>query len=96
MPPLAHRRQRVVEAHGDVADEEAADVRHFQAAGNAAHQAVGFQVGGLDTRIQAVSNSGCRVARRSRFKAAPLGWRTPDSQLMAVGLETFNSAATTA
>ena len=33
MPPLIRRAERVVETHRDVADEEAAGVGHFEAAG---------------------------------------------------------------
>jgi len=43
MFPLAHRREGVVEAHRDVADEQAAGVGHFKAGRRAFHQAVGFQ-----------------------------------------------------
>ena len=41
MPPLIRRAERVVETHRDVADEEAAGVGHFEAAGLEFHEAVG-------------------------------------------------------
>ena len=43
MPTLAHRSQRVVEAHGNVADEEAARLGDFQSAGGAFHESVGLK-----------------------------------------------------
>src|SRR5208283_1632523 len=43
MFPLAHGREGVVEAHGDVADEQAAGVGYLQAGRCAAHQAVGLE-----------------------------------------------------
>jgi len=43
MFPLAHGREGVVEAHRNVADEQAASVGDFQAGWRAVHQAVGFK-----------------------------------------------------
>ena len=41
MPPFIRRAERVVETHRDVADEEAAGVGHFNAAGLLLHETVG-------------------------------------------------------
>ena len=41
MPPFIRRAKRVVETHCDIADEQTAGVRDFQAAGLEFHQAVG-------------------------------------------------------
>src|SRR6266849_62819 len=40
MLPLAHRRKRVIETHGDVANKEASGIRDFQAGWRAAHKAI--------------------------------------------------------
>ena len=44
MPALAGRCELVVEAHGDIADEETTNVCHFQTTWRAADEAVGFEV----------------------------------------------------
>lgn len=43
MLPLARRRQGVVEAHRDVADEQAAGIGDFEAGGRAFDKPVGFK-----------------------------------------------------
>jgi len=43
MFPLAHGREGVVEAHRDVADEQATGIGDFQAGRRAVYQTVGFK-----------------------------------------------------
>jgi len=45
MSPFTRRRERIVETHRDVTDEEAAGVGDFQAGRSAFHEAVSFKRG---------------------------------------------------